>query len=74
VTNLVDGSNGSGQRELSVAGIVALPLQPRQLAEQEFLEALAYGGRLVNNGATGKVTVSFKSAGAKELVQKEAVR
>jgi site-specific DNA recombinase len=46
----------------------AMNLDEQRNLLRQLVEKVGYDGR------TGKVTVSFKSAGVKELVQKEAVR
>ena len=46
----------------------AMNLEEQRALLRQLVEKVGYDGR------TGKVTVSFKSAGVKELVQKEAVR
>ena len=46
----------------------AMNLEEQRDLLRQLVEKVGYDGR------TGKVTVSFKSAGVKELVQKEAVR
>jgi site-specific DNA recombinase len=46
----------------------AMNLEEQRGLLRQLVEKVGYDGR------TGKVTVSFKSAGVKELVQKEAVR
>jgi len=46
----------------------AMNLEEQRTLLRQLVEKVGYDGR------TGKVTVSFKSAGVKELVQKEAVR
>ena len=46
----------------------AMNLEEQRGLLRQLVEKVGYDGR------TGKVTVSFKSAGVKELVKKEAVR
>jgi site-specific DNA recombinase len=46
----------------------AMNLEEQRTLLHQLVEKVGYDGR------TGKVTVSFKSAGVKELVQKEAIR
>ena len=46
----------------------AMNLEEQRALLRQLVEKVGYDGR------TGKVTVSFKSSGVKELVQKEAVR
>jgi site-specific DNA recombinase len=46
----------------------AMNMEDQRTLLRQLVEKVGYDGR------TGKVTVSFKSAGVKELVQKEAVR
>jgi site-specific DNA recombinase len=46
----------------------AMNLDEQRNLLRQLVEKVGYDGR------TGKITVSFKSAGVKELVQKEAVR
>ena len=58
--------------EVASVGLRILQREAMNLEEQrallrQLVEKVGYDGR------TGKVTVSFKSAGVKELVQKEAV-
>jgi len=46
----------------------AMNLEEQRTLLRQLVEKVGYDGR------TSKVTVSFKSAGVKELIQKEAVR
>ena len=48
---------------------MAMNLDEQRALLRQLVEKVGYDG-----GRTGKVTVSFKSAEVKELVQKEAVR
>ena len=46
----------------------AMNIEEQRTLVRQLVEKVGYDGR------TGKVTVSFKSTGVKELVQKEVVR
>jgi len=46
----------------------AMSIEEQRTLLGQLVEKVGYDGR------TGKVTVSFKSVGVKELVQKEAIR